>query len=327
MQRSWLLALVALGGCHHPKPDTTISTQPAGPVAIGFEDCDFVTLDPDGTLGTWRITPTGVEKLGRVPIGDPLPLDDDEGRALAVPAHGAWADTDHLFVSGWIGTAKHVKLVTRKGITEIPVPDLSMQIGKPEDGLPTGGGKAYTRIDLVVAHGEVWWTQCPWSSGSDGGSCAGWISAQLWPTATKVVRAMIEPATANWGSVPPPKGYKLRTETGLRCQPPGVNPTMAEVQPEDGEVILDENWLSVNPPQFVVRFGPEMEFDQPEPTRWAIYDCDKLLMQGTGPSPGANGLWTGIEGDELVLRRNATVVGRIPTRNAKLTRVLFRPTR
>ncbi|CAN5853597.1 hypothetical protein BH11MYX3_BH11MYX3_04550 [soil metagenome] len=325
--RSWIVGIVALLGCHREKPDTTISSQPAGPVAAGFAEADFVTLDPDGTLGTWRMTPTGVEKIGSTPLTDPLPLDDEEGRALAEPKHGAWSDSDHLFVSGWIGTTKHVKLVTRKGITELPVPDLSTQTPKPQDGQPTGGGKAYTRIDLVVAHGEVWWTQCPWSSGSDGGFCAGWVSAQLWPASTKIVRAMLEPDAANWASVPPPKGYKLRTPTGLRCQPPGVNPSMAEVLPEDGEVMLGENWLSVNPPQFVVRFGPEMEFDEPEPTRWAIYDCEKLLAQGTSPSPGANGLWTGVEGDEVVLRRNATVVGRIPSKDAKFLRVLFRPAR
>ncbi len=320
----WLLALL---GCHHPKPDTTLSSEPASPTAAGFAEADFVTLDPDGTLGTWRITPTGVEKLGSTPIGDPLPLDDEEQRALAEPSHGGWADSDHLFVSGWIGDAKHVKLVTRKGITELPVPDLTAQIAKPADGHATGAGTAYTRFDLVVAHREVWWTQCPWSSGPDGGACAGWVSAQLWPASSKIVRAMIEPATPNWASVPPPKGYKLKTPTGVRCQPPGKNPTMDEVLAEDNEVMLGQNWLSVNPPQFVVRFGPDIELDQPEPTRWAIYDCEKLLVQGTHPSPGANSLWSGVEGDALVLRRNAIVVGRIPSKDARFIKVLFRPAR
>lgn len=317
--RWWLVGLVALLGCHPAKPDTTIATERTGPTAAGFADADFVSLDPDGMLGTWRLTTTGVERIGSTPIGDPLARDDE-------PNHGAWSDRDHLFVTASIGGAKHVKLVTRNGITELALPDLRSQIPKPEDGQSTAGDKAYERIDLVVAHGEVWWTQCPWTSGPDR-SCAGWVSVQLWPAATKIVRAMIEPATANWADVPPPKGYKLRTPTGLRCQPPGVNPSMPEVLPEDGEVVLGENWLSVNPPQFVVRFGPADAVDEPEPARWAIYDCEKLLVAGTHPSPGANGLWSGVEGAELVLRRNATVVGRIASKDANWMRVLFRPTR
>ncbi|MBL0218111.1 MAG: hypothetical protein IPQ07_30050 [Myxococcales bacterium] len=328
MQWTRVGALVAILGCHHAARTPPVAkTAEAPPPPAGFDSADFVTLEATGALTAWQLAEGHAVRLGSVPLGVPLTLESEEARALAVPMHGDWADADHLFVRVGPGV---VKLVTTKGIFDVALPDLSAQVAKPDDAIKTSGGaggKAYARIDLVVARGEAWWSQCPWTTGPDGGACAGWVSAQLWPTSTKIVQALIEPRQFSWEPVGPPQGYALKHEGIVSCNRPDGGSSTVAPTPDDGDVIFDARWVSANPPQYLVLFGADHEYDEVVAERWVLSDCADHRITGTDPVPGPNGLWAGAEHDEIVIRRGGTVVGHLPIKDPHFARVLFRPLR
>lgn len=323
-------ALVAMLGCHHAAPAPTAPPAPDGPAAPpGFASADFVTLDATGALTgaltTWQLLDGGAKRLGSVSLGAPLALATSESRALAEPMRGDWADAEHLFVRVAPGA---VKLVTVHGMFDVTVPDLSTQLPKPDGAVKTStgvGAKAYTRIDLVVARGEAWWSQCPWTTSE--GDCAGWISAQLWPTSTKIIRALIEPRALSWEPVGPPQGYALERAGIVSCNRPDGGSSTVAPTPDDGDVIFDARWVSANPPQYLVLFGTDHELDEVVAERWVLSDCADHRIAGTDPQPGPNGLWAGAETDDVVIRRGGSVVARLPIKDPHFARVLFRPLR
>ncbi|MGE5185614.1 MAG: hypothetical protein ACM31C_26315 [Acidobacteriota bacterium] len=282
------LLLAACGPSTRP-PTPVASHAAKDPAPAGFAACDLVTLDSKGVVTAWRFVPSGVEALGHVTVGKPMSLELPEDRAYARPMKAGWADREHLFVSPDTQT---VLMVTADGIDRLAVPDLAKQVPQPDGASETGGGKEYTRVDLVVRDGEAWWSRCPWSFPNDGGYCAGWISARLWPSATTVNKD-VEPRDVRWQEV---AGHPA-------CEPP---------PPDDEHELYGAHWLAAD--RLLVLWGYHSEFDSPPPDRWELRDrCDgKPLATGDDPAPAPEGLWLSREGDARVIHRGTAVIGHVP---------------
>lgn len=324
-----IAAIAVLAACHRAAPETRplSATRHSPPAPNGFATCDFVTLDAaTGELTAWKQGETP-QRLGSISIAPALAFDSVEARVMADPMHGDWADREHLFVRTTPGA---VKLVTRDGLTDVAIPDLRHQIPKPDDeAMETGGGKEYTRIDLVVAQGEAWWSRCPWSYANDGGYCAGWISQRLWPDPPTSVRALVEAREDRWFEAPP-AGYRVdHSGDGVTCKPPdGAASAIKPHGDDSGEIFYGAHWVSAAPPRLLVTFGWSSEFDSPPASRWELHDgCGATLAEGTRPRAGVDDTWTGIEAGALVLRHGATVLARVPVKDPDFAQLLVRPKR
>lgn len=284
MRRALLLIVAACGGSPHPAPLASTASHES---IAGFDRCDLVTLDEKGVVTTWRFTPSGVEALGHAAVGKPMNLELPEDRAFARPMKADWADRDHLFVSPDDHT---VLLITAAGIERLPVPDLAKQLPQPDGASETGGGKEYTRVDLVVRDGEAWWVKCPWSFPNDGGACADWISAELWPKQT-IVKKDISGRDDAWAEI-----------EGPAC----------EAHLDDEHELYATHWLAKN--RALLVWGYHSEFDSPPPDRWELRErCDgKPLATGNDPVPARDGLWLSSEGAARVIRRGEQVLGKVP---------------
>ncbi len=284
---------LVLTACGHPAPPHAPITAHAAkdPAPAGFATCDFVTLD-DGVLTAWRFTPTGVDQLGHVAVAAPpaQPATFMPGQRMPKLE---WADRDHLFVSPDAGT---VLEVTAAGIEPLAIPDVASQLPKPDDNaMETTFGKQYATIDLVVRDGEVWWSQCPWSYPNDGGYCAGWISARLWPS-PKTVHDAVSPREDDWPDV-----------VGPRCE---------ATPPDEQHELYSTHLLAPN--RLLVLWGYHSEFDSPPPDSWDLRErCDgEPLASGSDPRPARDGLWLSSEDGHTVIRRADVVIGRVPNGDA-----------
>lgn len=256
-------------------------------------------------------------------LGLPLELGDEETRAMAEPMHGDWADRDHLFVR----TAKDtVKLVTASGISPVPIPDMSkLNPPKPEEEAQPGseGIMRSSPVDLVVGAGEAWWARCAWSLPYDGGYCAVWTSAELWPRA----RTMTKLADERVHAYPnhEPTGFALDRGDALSCTPPR-GPKTTITHPED-EAIYETAWVSAEPPRLLVVYGPMAEFSSPPASRWSLHDgcTEEPVAEGASPSAGVGELWSAVEGEGFAIYRGATKLGTIAVKHVAYAQLRFRP--